>query len=341
MSPLTLLSVFRSRGSLATLFGLVLLSTLWVTSLTMLSSRQNATDFVKYAGAQVLNPFLAQQGFGITSSTYTSLQTTAKAHPTQQLSLPLLKAHVLGSDIKDKSYSDGVLVIYGAVAATYYDNGAGAVFDLSTLPAQLKDILPYFGLFNSTSLPITPDATTPVQLPPFLQPFFTVVGLTPDTFTAAGNQRLLDLLPWFWLATLVLGALTIIFNRSPQKLSGLAHGIIHSTWPVVGLLVVLWIASVIPQYKATFSPYAGVLGVVERSFLPIYGSALVLGFATLYVPRLLAMRRATPAGEPALASVAMQTPTSSPFASDSFGSAAAPQPFDAPSEGASYGGDGQ
>jgi hypothetical protein len=349
MSPFALLSLFRGRGSLATVFGLVLLSTLWVTSLTVISSRPNATELLTDTGAQVLNPFLVNQGFGITEQYYTkTLQPAAKAHPTQALSLPLLKVSVLGSAIVNKPYADGVRVIYGQVADTYYTDGLGGVFNI---PTQLKDILPYFGLFDPNNLPITPGGTTPTTLPTFLQPFFTVVGLTPDTFTATGNQRLWGLLPWFWLATLVFGALTIIFNRGQLKLSALAHGIIHSTWPVVGMLLALWVAANwIPQTAATLHSYTGVLGVVMRSFLPIYGSALVLGVATLYVPRFVAARRGVSAGEPAMAHVGARASSSAGSAGGSsafsapFSAEAAPAPFDSfqsPGDSAPDGGEGQ
>ena len=55
-------------------------------------------------------------------------------------------------------------------------------------------MLPNFALFDVNKIQIIPGGPTPEQLPPFLQPIFTFVGLTPDTFTAVGHQHLLNLI---------------------------------------------------------------------------------------------------------------------------------------------------
>jgi hypothetical protein len=55
--------------------------------------------------------------------------------------------------------------------------------------------------------------------------------------------------------------------------------VVHSAWPIVGVLVALLIASAV--YKTTFAPYVGVLGVVSRAFLPVYGAAFVVGLVVL------------------------------------------------------------
>jgi hypothetical protein len=275
------------RGFVYTLFGTLVLTTLWVTSLTILSSRPNATEILTQAGTQILNPFLVghDTSFGLSQQTYASLESSARSHPSQPLTFQVLKVRVLGREIVGRKYADVVHLVYSRVAETYYDGGGAAVF---TVPAQLQQVLPNFALFNPNNLPILPGGPTPRQLPPFLQPFFSFVGLTPDTFTSAGHQKILALLPWFWIGLLVTLALAIVLNPSEQKLAGLAQGVVHGTWPVVAILVLLWILSLF--FAAGFSPYVGILGVVSGAFLPIYGTAFVLGLIGVVVTKILQRR---------------------------------------------------
>jgi hypothetical protein len=272
------------RGFVYTLFGTLVLTTLWVTSLTILSSRPNATQILTQAGTQILNPFLVghDTSFGLSQQTYASLETSARSHPSQPLTFQVLKVRVLGREILGRKYADVVHLVYSRVAEAYYDGGGAAVF---TVPAQLTQVLPNFALFNPNNLPILPGGPTPRQLPPFLQPFFSFVGLTPDTFTSAGHQKILTLLPWFWIGLLVIGVLAIVLNPSEQKLAGLAQGVVHGAWPVVAILLLLWILSII--FAARFTPYVGILGVVSGAFLPIYGTAFVLGLIGIVVTKIL------------------------------------------------------
>ncbi|HEV8192541.1 MAG TPA: hypothetical protein VGP82_13825 [Ktedonobacterales bacterium] len=271
------------RGLAYTLFGTLVLSTLWVTSLAILSDRANATAIVTEAGVSLLNPFLVKEELGITEKNYATLQSAGKTHPTQSLSLSVLKVNVPGGEITKLSYADGVRHIYSRVAEAYYDGGAGAVFNV---PPQLKAVLPNFALFDVSKIQIIPGGPTPNQLPPFLQPIFTFVGLTPDTFTAVGHQHLLNLLPWFWIVTGVLGVLAVMLNRSESKLEGLAHGLTHGAWPVVAVLGLLWILSSF-VWKAQFAPYIGLLGLIAHVFLPVYGTAFVVGLLCLAAAKLV------------------------------------------------------
>jgi hypothetical protein len=321
---MSLFSLSGLRGWLYGLFGTLVLSTLWVTSLALLSARPSATELLTDAGAQVLNPFFVQHGTGLNQATYASLEASARQHPAQALALPLLTVRVLGSEITGRGYDDVVRLVYGRVAGAYYDGGADAAF---AVPPELKSALPNFALFNPTNVPIVPGGPAPSQLPIFLQPFFTFVGLTPDTFTAAGNQRLLALLPWFWVATVTLGAAAVALNRSEQKLAGLAHGVLHSTWPIVALLGGLWIAALF--YKTTFAPYLGMLTVVSRAFLPVYGIACAVGLVgvvlTQVLPAWQKRRQARPATAAAAAPVAGM-PAGAPGAAGT-GAGPLPAPF--------------
>ncbi|HEX6796384.1 MAG TPA: hypothetical protein VF116_01580 [Ktedonobacterales bacterium] len=295
-----MLSFKGIQGMVYGLFGALVLSTLWVTSLTILSTRTNAENVLTEAGAQVLNPFMVAHGLGLSEQTYAQLEAGAKANPSAPLALSVIKVRVLGSEIAGKPYADGVRVVYHHVAEAYYDGGATAAFNV---PPQLQSALPNFALFNPDNIPIIQGGPTPSQLPPFLRPFFTFVGLTPDTFTAGGHQRILDLLPWFWIVTAVLGVLAVLFNRSERKFEGLLQGIVHGTWPVVGLLLLLWLGALF--FHARFAPYTGLLGDISAAFLPVYGVAFVLGLGGLLATRLLEARQKSAVGapEPALATV--------------------------------------
>lgn len=299
MSPFGIFSIFSRLASIYTLFAALVLSTLWVTSLTLASTPDNATALIADAGADVLNPFLVTHSaslglnLGISEKTYASLQ----AQKTAQVAMPTpFKGTFPASDIAGKPYDVGVRNIYSRIAGTYYTGGPSAVIEVN-LPPQVQQFVPDFGLFNPNNIPIAPGGPSASQLPGFLQPLFAVVLLSPDTFTAAGHQQVLDLLPWFWLATLATGVIAFLIKRSQdgQKLSGIAHSIIHTTWPIVAILVGLLVAT---HFVSAIAPYADILGVVSRSFVPIYGGALIVGLLALFLPKFLANRASTATTEP-------------------------------------------
>jgi hypothetical protein len=270
------------RGLVYTLFGALVLSALWVTSLSFLSARSNATELLTEAGTQVLNPFLVDHSLGLSQSTYASLEATARGAPSQPLTFSVLKVRVLGREIVHLSYASMVRLVYSRVADGYYDNGPGAVF---AVPAQLQQELPNFALFNPDNVPVLPGGPTVSQLPPFLQPFFVFIGLTPETFTAGGHQRIIGLLPWFWGLVIVLGVLAVVLNRSEQKVAGLAQTVVHSTWPVVLVLVGLTVLSNV--YAKTFAAYSGLLSIIRGAFLPVYGIAFLVALAVLVAFKVL------------------------------------------------------
>ena len=264
------------QGLIYTLFGALILSTLWVTSLTVLSSSANASDLLTQAGTQILNPFLVDHDLGLSPSSYATLEANARANPEQPLDLSVLNVRVLGREIVGRDYADTVHLVFSRVAAIYYNGGAAAAF---RVPAQLQQELPNFALFNPDTVPVIPGGPTVAQLPPFVQPLFIFTGLTPATFTASGHQRLLGLLPWFWGLAILLGLVAVVLNRSQQKLSGLAKGVIHGAWPIVAIVLGAWVLSHIAT--ATLAPYAGILEDIRGAFLPVYGSALLVGLASL------------------------------------------------------------
>ncbi len=284
------------RGLAYTLFGTLVLSTLWVTSLTFLSAPTSATALLTEAGTKLLNPALVSKGVGITQATYTQLEAAARARPGQPLTLQIFKARVLGREIVGKSYDAAVELIYIRVASNYYEGGAAAAF---TIPSNLASTLPNFALFDPNSFPLFPGGPSAAQLPPFAQPFFTFVGLTPQTFTRAGHQHLLGLLPWFWIALGVLGVLAVVLNDTEQKLSALAWGIVHGTWPAVMWLLILWGLTI--AFASRAAPYVGLLGLVSRAFLPVYGVAFGLGLGAVLALKLMPKQARQTAGAPQMA----------------------------------------
>lgn len=205
-----------------TLFGLALLGTLWVMSLSNLSARPTATAILTDLGAQVLNPYLLTHTnglFGIGQTQYAALELVAQAQPGQPLPLPGLKATVLGREIIGQPYTSGVRIIYRHVADTYYDGGPGAVF---ALPSQLTQVIDTFGVFALPASSTTPGSSTQSgspsaapslpQIPSFLRPIFFALGLSPTTLTAQGHAQIASILIWWWLAVIIFGALAVILN---------------------------------------------------------------------------------------------------------------------------------
>src|SRR5690242_20167515 len=283
---------FKGVSGLAhTLFGIVLLGALWVTSLTLLSARPTAVALLTEAGAQTLNPQLVQitNGvIGITPVSYAKLENAATANPSKALDLSILKVQIPGSVIVGKSYADGLHAIYGKVAEGYYDNGPQSVF---TLPADAQKALGAFGMFSaatgtSSPLPSTTGANLPT-LPPFLQPLFSVIGLSPATFTAAGHANIASLLLWFWLAAAITAALALLTTPGEKRFTSLARTILHGAWPVLAIFALVFAFSLFKP--DAFAPYRTVFGLVAGAFLPVYGIAALVGLLGFFGPKLVGM----------------------------------------------------
>ena len=309
---------FSPRGLAQTLFGFVVLSALWVTALTSLSARPTATAVMTEVGANLLNPYLSSAKVGVTESSYANLLQTATAHPNQSLALTFLKVGVPGKVIVGHSYSEGVRLIYGKVAEAYYDGGATNVLNL---PPQLTQVLNTYGLFTSgqalqqlqqqhsiagQQLPQVPQLP---QLPPFLQPFFTFVGLSPTTLTAEGHDRMAGLLIWFWLAALATGGLALLLTSGPQRFSSVARTLLHGSWPVLAIFGIVWLIA--SRNEVGFKPYTGIYGLIAGAFVPVYGIAAVVGLLGWLAPKALGVFAGSgsqPAPAPARAPVAAAVP---------------------------------
>jgi hypothetical protein len=282
---------FKGVSGLAhTLFGIVLLGALWVTSLTLLSARPTAVALLTEAGAQTLNPQLihiTNGAIGITPDSYVKLQSAAKANPSKALDLSILKVQIPGSVIVGKSYDDGLHAIYGKVAEGYYDNGPQSVF---TLPADAQKALGAFGMFSTVTGASSPLPTTGANLPtlpPFLQPLFSVIGLSPATFTAAGHASIASLLLWFWLAAAITAALALLTTPGEKRFTSLARTILHGAWPVLAIFALVFAFSLFKP--DAFAPYRTVFGLVAGAFLPVYGIAALVGLLGFFGPKLVGL----------------------------------------------------
>lgn len=263
------------RNLAQTIFGFLLLATLWVTALSSLSMPAPATQVITDLGVDALNPWLVSKGFGVSTTTYTTLQQEATAHPGQMLSVAFLKPQIHGSDIVGKSYDAGLHVIYGRVAEAYYNGGFVAAF---ALPAPVAAVVQTFALFPQQYSSVAKTA----PLPTFMQPFLTYTGLAPDSLTATGHARIAAVVPKFWTPTLILAAilvaLSFLSRQNPVTTLGLA--VWHGSWPTVALFGILWTLGKL--YPANVAAVTAAFGVVAASFLPIYiGSAAVGGGAYL------------------------------------------------------------
>lgn len=276
------------RGRIHHLFGVVLLATLWVTSLANLSGRATATSVLTEVGANVLNPYLASNSFGLAEKAYGGLQVAAKAHPNDALPLPFLKVQIKGSEIVGRNFADGTRIIYGKVAEGYYDNGPATVFNL---PPQLSQAIDTYGLFLATgSAPQNlPQGVTLPHLPSFLQPFFIATGLSPYTLTAQGHARIMSFLLWFWLATLILAALSFLLDTRSmsRRFAKLFLGAFNGTLPPVLLIASVWALATFKPLIA--APYMGMLRLVTSSFLPVYGGAFAVSGVALILFKVLPM----------------------------------------------------
>jgi hypothetical protein len=289
------------------LLALVLLGALWTTALGTISQRDNAVSLLTSAGTEALNPLLVNNGSGLGTSFYASLEASAVAHPSQPLAIAFVKPVVLGSAIAGKSYADGTAAIYHAVAQAYYDGGPGAAF---SLPANLQNIVNTYTPFIQNAQSAAGQAAgqlpipqLPFQLPSFAEPLWAATGISPTTLTASGHAFEMTWSQRFWLAGLVLGALLALFSAGWARLSSLGWALFHSAWHITTILLIATVVIYLNAAKA--APFRSILNTVGGAFLPVYlgatiGGLAVVGVATL-LPKILAARAASPAPVPVAA----------------------------------------
>lgn len=280
-------SIFSLLGMLATgnfrrlftvLLGLALVGGLWETSLVNLSSRSTATAIMTEVGVDLINPVLVGHSFGVSQTVYTSLQQTAKAHPTQALSVPGIKVQLLGSEIAGKSLSETLRVIYAKVAVAYYDGGAAGVF---AVPEQVSQALGALSVLPQAVASQGAKAVGAPQLPQVPLPPLGAVGLSPQLFTADGHNQALTLDKWLLGAALLFALLLALIGKRWQRLTSVCWSLISGALP--GVLVIGIIAAFRLQNPAPFQPFNGLLNLIGGAVVPVYGGAMAAGVGGLIV----------------------------------------------------------
>ena len=116
-------------------------------------------------------------------------------------------------------------------------------------------------------------------MPTWLQPAFQFTGLSVDLLTAEGHARVVALLPYFWGATLLFGALSLFLSLFAGKkaLAGIFLAVVNSTWPVLAFFAAIW--AVGHFFPARFAPFADAFGLLAGAFVPVYGIAAAVGVA--------------------------------------------------------------
>jgi hypothetical protein len=258
------------RSLAHTIFGFLLLTALWVTALSFLSMRPASTAVITDLGVNALNPFLVSKHIGLDQSAYDKLQLFAKTFPDKSLPITFIKPTITSQEIKGLPYDQGVRLIYGRVADAYYDGGPSATFNL---PGPIAGAMQTFALFPQqydTAVKSTP-------LPTWLQPFLLYTGLSPETLTASGHQRISAILPKFWIAALLLAGVILLLNLLGRKnpVQSLALAAWHGTWPTLAFFGVLWLIGHL--YPDRVHPVAAAFGVVAGAFVPVYVAAAAVG----------------------------------------------------------------
>ena len=258
------------------IFGLLLLTALWVTALTTLSTKSSATAIITDLGVDALNPWLVSKGFGVSAASYAKLEQSAGANPGKPLALSFIKPEILGSEIKGLPYDRGMHVIYGHVASAYYSGGPKAAF---ALPASVASAVQTFALFPEQYNSIVKST----GLPTWLQPFMLFTGLSPETFTTVGHASMASLLPKFWFAVMLFAGAILLLNLLTKNnlVKSLGAAALHGSWPTLAVFGFLWLVNKL--YPTNFHAVAAAFGVVAGAFVPAYAIAAAVGVVLFLV----------------------------------------------------------
>jgi hypothetical protein len=264
------------RGIFTLLLGLTLVWGLWETSLVRLSDPATAIPIMVEVGNRFITPLIANAPGGITESAYSNLEKLALSHPSQAISLPGIQVQILGSDIAGKkTLADGLAAIYPKLANVYYYKGPASVFTAGT---QISNALGQFSTLTQAVTSQGAQAAGVPQLPQVLQVLsmpLDIAGLNPGLFTAGGHataviwdERLLG-------AAAIFALLLMIFSPRLHRISSVSWSVITGAAPgviVLGLVWFLW-----SRNPATFQPYAPLLSLLGKAFLPVYIGAFAVG----------------------------------------------------------------
>jgi hypothetical protein len=266
------------RALFATALGLCLVGGLWETSLVNLSSHTTATSVLTEVGVEVINPVLTNNSFGVSQSVYAAAQQSARAHPSQPISIPGIKVQVLGSDILGKSFNDGTRVIYQKVAEAYYTGGPGAVFNV---PSNISSAISALALLPQAVESQGAKAVGVPQLPSVPLPPLGAIGLSPQLLTVHGHSQVQTLDYWLLGAALLFAALVALTSPRWRRLSNVCWSLISAAIPGVLGIGIIWFFW--NRDPAPFQAYAGLLDALGSAFVPVYGGAVAVGVVGLVV----------------------------------------------------------
>jgi hypothetical protein len=278
MRILGMVATGNVRGLVTLVLGLALVAGLWETSLLNLSSRTTATAVMTEVGAELINPMLVNNSLGLNNTLYSALQNQARANPAQPLSIPGLKVAVTGRDIVGKSFTDGSRVIYAKVAAGYYDGGWTAVL---AAPDSLTHALGTLALLPQAAASQGAKQVGVPQLPNVPLPPLGAVGLSLQTFTAAGHAQVLALDKWLIGIALLCLLLLALGSKRWQRLTAPAWALVSGALPGavgIGVIAFFW-----ARNSALFQPFSGLLHALAGAFVPVYGGAMAVGVTALVV----------------------------------------------------------
>ncbi len=242
------------------LLGIALFLALWETALFNVSARPTAVGLLTEAGVGIINPALTHSAvgtFGLSESGFAAIQAAAAARPNDPVTIPGLNVEVRGSEIAGKSFDDATRVVYGKVAAKFYDSGAGATF---SVPGELQKAL---GLLSF--IPVLGGASS--TLAATASPL-TAVGLSLNTLTAAGHAQVQTYMLWLWLAAAALALVIVLLSRGWSRVRHVAHPFVGSSLLGVALIGLVWYLW--RQNPSGFATFSKPLNLVGGAFTPVY-----------------------------------------------------------------------
>jgi hypothetical protein len=268
------------RGIFSFILGLALLGALWNASLYLLSSHDSATGIMTNVGVEVINPVLTQSQIGgLSQSALSSITKNCASTGT----VPGLKVAVDCSKLKNAANFDAAtLVVYQAVADSYYYHGIGGIF-AANVPQPVVDLLSGKSILptiNTVNMPNGKSVSVP-HLPD--NPLFQLgsyVGLSFSTLTLQGHNDARTRMLWFGGLALALLLVIGLTSKGGKRLTAMGHALIGGALPgVVGIGLVWFLTK---RYPTQAASYAVLLNYLGKAFVPVYVGAAVVG-VLLYV----------------------------------------------------------
>jgi hypothetical protein len=268
------------RGILSFILGLALLGALWNASIYLLSSQESATGILTDVGMQVINPVLTKsQVGGLSQVALTSITKNCASTAT----VPGLKVAVDCSKLKNAANLDAAtLVLYQAVADSYYHNGIGGIFD-ATVPQPVVDLLSGRSILptiNTVNVPNGKSVSVP-HLPD--NPLFQLgssVGLSFSTLTLQGHDDARTRTLWFGGLALALLLVIGLTSKGGKRLTAVGHALIGGAFPGVLGIGLVWFLTT--RYPTQAAPFTVLFNYFGKAFIPVYVGAALVG-VLLYV----------------------------------------------------------